>query len=155
MPDGLPVFPRDRFGFVSRETIGLWVKLFDDLFARCVRHDRPSAADKWHIDEVVISIDGTKHGLWRAVDVANNVLDILATPRRKSKAARRFLKTLIKRFGRPRVVITNWLRSYIKPIRREMPGTGPHGDAANAAPGSVATGVSPASTLPVTTTPTN
>jgi len=35
--------------------------------------------------------------------------------------ARRFLKKLIKRFGQPRVVITDKLRSYVKPIRDEMP----------------------------------
>lgn len=37
--------------------------------------------------------------------------------RRNVKAARRFLKRLIGRFGTPRVVIIDKLRSYIRPIR--------------------------------------
>ncbi|MBM3094010.1 DDE-type integrase/transposase/recombinase, partial [Ensifer sp. T173] len=46
------------------------------------------------------------------------VLDILVQPRRNAKAARRFLRGLITRFGTPRVVVvTDKLRSYIKPIR--------------------------------------
>ncbi len=62
-----------------------------------------------------------KHWLWRAVDATGDVLDILVQPRRNAKAARRFLKKLIKRFGQPRVVITDKLRSYVKPIRDEAP----------------------------------
>jgi len=113
----------ERGVIVTRETIRLWVNRFGSHFASCVRRDRPAAADKWHLDEVVIPINGKKHWLWRAVDAQGNVLDILVQPQRNAKAARRFLQKLISRFGQPRVVITDKLRSYIKPIRLEMPGT--------------------------------
>jgi len=33
--------------------------------------------DKWHLDEVVLTIAGVKHWLWRAVDQTGMVLDIL------------------------------------------------------------------------------
>jgi putative transposase len=33
-------------------------------------------SDKWHLDEVVLTIRGQKHYLWRAVDQDGNVLDI-------------------------------------------------------------------------------
>ena len=56
--------------------------------------------------------------LWRAVDARGDVLDILVQPRRNAKAARRFLRRLIARFGQPRVIITDKLRSYIKPVRQ-------------------------------------
>lgn len=45
------------------------------------------------------------------------MLDILVQPRRNAKAARRFLKGLIARFGDPRVVVMDKLRSYPKPIK--------------------------------------
>ena len=109
----------ERGVIVSRETIRLWVNRFGSHFANCIRRDRPGAADKWHLDEVVIPINGVKHWLWRAVDARGDVLDILVQPRRNAKAARRFLKKLIRRFGRPRVVITDKLHSYVKPIRDE------------------------------------
>jgi transposase-like protein len=107
---------------VSREAIRLWVNRFGRHFADCVRPDRPAPRDKWHVDEVVITIHGTKHWLWRAIDADGNMLDILVQPRRNATAARRFLRGLITRFGMPRVVVTDKLRSYIKPIR--TPGGG-------------------------------
>ena len=56
--------------------------------------------------------------LWcRLFDENGDVLDILLQKQRNAKAAKRFLTRLIDRFGTPRVVITDKLRSYIKPIR--------------------------------------
>ena len=72
-------------------------------------------------DEVVIPINGRKYWLWRAVDANGDVLDILVQPQRNANAARRFLKRLIARFGEPRVVVTDRLRSYFKPIRELAP----------------------------------
>ena len=66
---------------VSRETVRKWVNRFGPHFARCIKHDRPAAADKWHLDEVVVPINGVKLWLWRAVDGNGDVLDILVQPR--------------------------------------------------------------------------
>ncbi|WP_392337025.1 IS6 family transposase [Loktanella salsilacus] len=107
----------ERGVIVSREAIRLWVNLFGPHFANCVRRDRPRPNDKWHLDEVVISIRGKKHWLWRAIDAEGDVLDILVQTRRNAKAAKRFLQRLINQFGEPRVVITDKLRSYVKPIK--------------------------------------
>ncbi len=46
-----------------------------------------------------------------------DVLDILVQTRRNAKAAKRFFQRLVSQFGEPRVVITDKLRSYIKPIK--------------------------------------
>jgi putative transposase len=51
--------------------------------------------DKWHLDEVVIVINGVNHWPSRAVDANGDVLDILVQRRRNTKAARRFFKKLI------------------------------------------------------------
>ena len=106
---------------VSREAVRLWVNRFGRHFADCIKRDRPNAADKWHLDEVVIPINGEKQWLWRAVDANGDVLDILVQKHRNAKAAKRFLKRLIDRFGEPRVIVTDKLRSYIKPIKSLAP----------------------------------
>jgi putative transposase len=106
----------------SRETIRLWVNRFGSHFAACIRRDHPRPNEKWHMDEVVISINGVKHWLWRAVDANGDTLDMMVQTRRNAKAAGRFLARLIAQFGQPRVVITDKLRSYIKPIARQAPG---------------------------------
>jgi putative transposase len=73
------------------------------------------------MDEVVITIRGKKHWLWRAIDARGDVLDILVQTRRNAKAAKRFLQRLVAPFGEPRVVITDKLRSYIKRIKTLAP----------------------------------
>ena len=73
------------------------------------------------MDEVMIPINGVEHWLWRAVDANGDTLDILVQTHRNEKAARRFLDRLIAQLGQPRVVITEKLRGYIKPIKRQAP----------------------------------
>ena len=112
----------DRGITVSYETIRSWVAKFGHQYARAIRRDRPRPNNKWHLDEVVISIKGEKHWLWRAVDANGDVLDILVQSRRNTKAAKRFLRKLVKRFGLPRVFITDKLRSYGAAKRQLIPG---------------------------------
>ena len=107
----------ERGVIVSREAIRLWVNRFGKHFANCIRRNRSRPNDKWHMDEVVITIRGKKHWLWRAIDANGDVLDILVQTRRNAKAAKRFFQRLVARFGEPRVVITDKLRSYIKPLK--------------------------------------
>ena len=85
---------------VSREAIRLWVNRFGQYFADCIRRDRPRPNDKWHMDEVVISIRGRKHWLWRAIDANGDVLDVLVQTRRNAKAAKRFFQRLINTIRR-------------------------------------------------------
>jgi putative transposase len=73
--------------------------------------------------QVVISIAGKKHWLWRAVDQHGVVLDILVQSRRNAEAAKRLLRKLLKRQGRsPRVMITDKLASYAAAKTAVMPG---------------------------------
>lgn len=90
---------------VSRETVRLWVNRFGLHFADCIKRDRPQPNDKWHMDEVVIMIRGKKHWLWHAIAANGDVLDILVQTRRNAKAAKRFFRGLVAKFGEPRVVI--------------------------------------------------
>src|SRR4051812_21241461 len=95
---------------VSHETVRQWARKFGQAFANQIRRRLPCAGDKWHLDEVQITIAGTKHWLWRAVDQDGHVLDVLVQSRRDKRAAKRLLRKLLKRQGRPpRVLITDKL----------------------------------------------
>jgi transposase-like protein len=84
---------------------------------------RRRVGDKWHLDEVVLKIAGVKHWLWRAVDQAGVVLDVLVQRRRNKQAAERLLRKLLKRQMRPpRVMITDKRASYGAAKREIMPG---------------------------------
>ena len=107
---------------VSHETVRQWVLKFGQGFANQIRRRLPAAGDKWHLDEVVLTIAGVKHWLWRAVDQNGMVLDVLVQSRRDKQAARRLLCKLMKRQCRaPRVMITDKLASYGAAKRAVMP----------------------------------
>ncbi len=59
-----------------------------------------------------MKINGETHYLWRAVDHEGEVLEVFATKRRDRKAALKFLKREMKRYGRPWTLVTDRLRSY-------------------------------------------
>jgi len=61
---------------------------------------------------VFVKINGETHYLWRAVDHEGEVLEVFATKRRDRKAALAFLKRAMKRYGRPKVIVTDRLKSY-------------------------------------------
>jgi putative transposase len=107
---------------VSYETIRRWGKKFGPDYARRLRRKRPSRNDIWHLDEVVITIAGKKHWLWRAVDQDGYVLDEIVQNRRNTKAAKRLLTRLLKKQGLPpKRMITDKLRSYGAAKRQMMP----------------------------------
>ena len=103
---------------VSYETIRAWVGKFGPQIAKRVRAARRQPTDKWHLDEVVITIRGKRHWLWRAIDSNGETLDILVQTRRNARAAKRFISRLIARWGMPRVIITDKLRSYGAALRK-------------------------------------
>jgi len=59
-----------------------------------------------------VKINGEAHYLWRAVDHEGEVLESYVTKRRDRKAALKFLRKTMKRFGPPHVIVTDLLRSY-------------------------------------------
>jgi putative transposase len=98
---------------VTYETIRQWTLKFGQSYANELRRRQPQRGDKWHLDEVVLTIKGKHHYLWRAVDQNGHVLDILMQRRRNRQAAKRFFRKLLKglRYA-PRVLITDRLKSY-------------------------------------------
>ncbi len=98
---------------VSYETIRRWGRKFGAAYAKRLRRKTPSREDIWHLDEVVVTIGGRKHWLWRAVDQDGYVLDEIVQTRRDTKAAKRLLIRLLKKQGlAPKRIVTDKLCSY-------------------------------------------
>ncbi len=53
---------------------------FGQAFANAIRRRRPQPGDKWHLDEVVITIGGKKPWLWRAVDASKLDMRLIVWP---------------------------------------------------------------------------
>jgi hypothetical protein len=59
------------------ETVRRWSVKFGLGIARRIRSPALARGDKWHLDEVVVTINDRKHWLWRAVDQHGAALDVL------------------------------------------------------------------------------
>jgi putative transposase len=101
---------------ICHETVRFWWNRFGPMFAAEIRKRRVQhhsySCWRWHLDEVFVRINGEMHYLWRAVDHEGEVLEVFATKRRDRRAALKFLKRAMKRYGRPKVLVTDRLRSY-------------------------------------------
>jgi len=106
---------------LSHETIRKWCYKFSANFTEVIRRREHKMSDKWHLDEMNIKINGEMFILWRAVDSDGYELDILLQKRRNKKSAIRFLSRLLKSYPSPRVMTTDKLKSYIKPIAHMYP----------------------------------
>jgi len=108
---------------VTHEAIRQWCLKFGQDYANQLRHRRPQPGDKWHLDEMFLTINGERHYLWRAVDQDDHVLDILVQSRRNKHAAKKFFRQLLKGLQYvPRVIITDKLKSYGAAKREILPG---------------------------------
>lgn len=109
---------------VSFQTVSEWAAKFGMKFAYQLRQrSRGHFADKWQIDEMVVTIKGKRYWLWRAVDANGDVLDALLQCRRNKRAALRLMRKLLKDQGAtPRVMVTDRLRSYSAAKIDLMPG---------------------------------
>ena len=101
---------------ICHETVRFWWNRFGPMFAAEIRKRRVQKRSystwRWHLDAVFVRINGETHYLWRAVDHEGEVLEVFATKRRDCKAAVKFLKKVMKRYGSPEVIVTDRLRSY-------------------------------------------
>jgi putative transposase len=108
---------------LSYETVRRWCLKFGAEYARRLKRRRARPGDKWHVDEVFLSIGSERRYLWRAVDQYGNTLDILVTRRRNKRAAKRFFRKLLRDNPKPRVVVTDMLRSYGAALKELLPHT--------------------------------
>jgi putative transposase len=102
---------------ISHETVRFWWNRFGPVFAaeirkRRVAHMRGYPQWRWHLDEAFVKVNGRLCYLWRAVDHEGEVLEAVVTAKRDKSAALKFLKRILKKYGRPQKIVTDRLRAY-------------------------------------------
>jgi transposase-like protein len=101
---------------VTYETIRQWCRKFGQSYANQLRRLCPQLGDKWHLDEVFVSINGERHYLWRAVDQDGHILAILVQRRRDQHAVKKFFRKLLKGCQYvPRAIITDSSKAMVRP----------------------------------------
>jgi putative transposase len=102
---------------ISHETVRFWWNRFGPIFAAEIRKRRVASMRGyprwcWHLDEVFVKVNGKLCYLWRAVDHEGEVLEAVVTAKRDKAAALKLLKRAMKKYGRPRKIVTDGLRAY-------------------------------------------
>ena len=96
---------------ICHETVRYWWHRFGPMFAGKIRKRRigemTSSRWKWHLDEVIVEINGERHYLWRAVDHEGEVLESYVMKTRDKKAAPKFLRKAMKKHGRAGILVTD------------------------------------------------
>ena len=101
---------------ISHETVRFWWNRFGPMFASEIRRNRVSRMRshsnwQWHLDAVFVKINGETHYLRRAVDHEGEVMESYVTKRRDRKAALKLLRKSMRRYGQPKIIVTDKLRS--------------------------------------------
>jgi transposase-like protein len=116
---------------ICHETVRFWVNRFGPKLAREIRKKRRNNYSnwRWNLDEMYVKVNGEHFLLWRAVDHEGEVLEAFVSKRHCKRTALKFMRKLMKRYGRPGEIVTDKLRSYgaaflwcsVKSLRRRKP----------------------------------
>ena len=77
---------------VDHVTIYRWIQRFTLLLAEAARPCRHGVGDRWQVDKTYVNVAGKWRYVHRAIDQFGQVIDVLVTPQRDAKAARRFFE---------------------------------------------------------------
>ncbi len=80
---------------VDHVAIYRWVQRFTPLLAEAARPCRQAAGDRWFVDETYVKVAGRWRHVYRAIEQSGQVIDVLVSPHRDVRAARRFFQRAI------------------------------------------------------------
>jgi transposase-like protein len=112
---------------VDHVTIHRWVRRFSPLLVDAARFGRHRVGDRWYVDETYVKVAGRWVYLYRAVDQFGQVIDVYASTRWDSEAARRFFRHARTSTGVvPSEVITDRAPTYLRVLDEMWPAAWHH-----------------------------
>ena len=107
---------------VSRQTVADWVQKFSVLLAEAGRRYAKRVGLRWYVDETYLRVGKAWAYLYRAVDEAGHVVDVLLREKRDLVSAKAFFTQAIKRRGVvPDEVVTDKHRAYLRAVKQDAP----------------------------------
>ena len=107
---------------VDHVTVYRWVLRFTPLLADAARPCRHALGDRWQVDETHVKVAGQWRCVYRAVDQFGQVVDVLVSPRRDARAARRlFQRAISVTKVTPAEVVTDRAATYPMVLEELLP----------------------------------
>jgi putative transposase len=108
---------------ITYEAIHKWCRKFRHRYATQLRCRRPRPSEKWHLNEMFLTLKGERPYLRQAVDQDGKALNILVQRRWDKRAEKKFFRKLLKGLLYvPRVTVTKKLKNYGAAKREILPG---------------------------------
>ena len=106
---------------MSLEAVRHWWHRFGPIFAAKTGQRRVQGmrSSRWHLDEMLVKINGQRPYLWRAADHEGDAVENFVTKTRDRKAALKFLGKAMKKHGQPEAIVTDRLRT-CRPALRDL-----------------------------------
>src|ERR1700681_701155 len=92
---------------VDHVTVYRWVQRFTPLLVDAARPCRHTVGDRWYVDETYVKVAGRWRYVYRAIDQYGQIIDVYVSPRRDTRAARRFLAAALGSHGQPAEIVTD------------------------------------------------
>ena len=92
---------------VDHVTVFRWVQCFTPLLADAARPCRHAVGDRWFVNETYVKVAGSWRYVYRAVDQYGQVIDVFVSPRRDTRAARRFFENALGAHGERVEIVTD------------------------------------------------
>ena len=106
---------------VDHVTVYRWVQRFAPLFADAARPLQHATGDRWFVDETYVKVAGRWRYLYRAVDQYGQVIDVLLSEQRDTRAARRFFTRALRCGPAPVEVTTDKAGPYLRVLDELIP----------------------------------
>jgi len=107
---------------VSRQAVADWVQKFGALLAEGARRYAKRVGSRWFVDETYVRVGKAWAYLYRAVDEAGQVVDVLLREKRDLESAKAFFVQAIKRRGVvPDEIVTDKHRAYLRAVKQHAP----------------------------------
>jgi len=108
---------------IAHTTLFYWIEKYIDIMDNYVSQFKPKLGNVWHVDEMMIDINGDWYYLWNVMDKFTRFhLASVISKERKIKNARKAFQVAKQRShnDKPRCIITDGLQSYNKAINKEF-----------------------------------
>ncbi len=106
---------------VDHVTVYRWVQRFTPLLAEAARPCRHAVGDRWYVDETYVKVAGRWRYVYRAIDQYGQIIDVYVSPRRDTRAARRFFATALGAHDEPAEVVTDRAWTLLAVVDELMP----------------------------------
>ena len=107
---------------VDHVSVYRWVRRFTPLLVDAARPCRHAVGNRWYVDETYLKVSGTWRYLYRAIDQFGQVVDVLLSTKRDTRAARRFFaRAMADTRTEPAEVVTDLAPAYLGVLDELLP----------------------------------